>query len=324
MLAKNIDVQKIRYGPVKKNQAGGKSVWVNYAGEKLVIQFPTMHMPYGINDGRIPDKNGKRDESKAPNYSISLSFKGKDDNKALGNLFTKLQEIEEKIKKDVFANRVTWLNDRYDDMDVVVSKLFSSNMQFDKDRETKKILNRYPPTFRIKVPSVTEAHDDGSMQTTFRFDASDMENNEIQFQNILSKLKGGKAQLIAQLVGLWFAGGKYGCTWKVLSGRFQVPSAVKYNYVEDSDDDSPLATKATDEDDDENDDDLAADAAAALAKSPPPAPTKPAPTKAPVTFVEESEEEEEEVDEEEEEEEEEPTPPPPPPKKTVKKTAGKK
>jgi hypothetical protein len=306
ILAKQVDVSKIKYGPVKKNAAGGKSVYVNYDGNKFALQFPIMHMPYGLTDTSELMKDNKKDSApKKPNYTMNVSFKGKEDNKAVNNLFTKLQEIEEKIKKDVFANRVTWLNDRYDDMDMVVSKLFSSNLQFDKDKETKKILNRYPPTFRVKVPSVSEISEDGSVETTFKFDCSDMDNNEIAFESIMSKLKGGKAQLIVQLMGLWFAGGKYGCTWKILSGRFQVQRSVKYSYVEDSDDDTPVAAKQVDEDDEE--DGMSDDIPAVTSKPP-------------VTVVPESDEEEEE----EEEEDDDIPPPPPPPKKVVKKTAGKK
>jgi len=135
ILAKNLDVSKIRYGPLKKS-AVSKSVYVNYGGEKLAIQFPVMHIPYGISDSS--DLNKDKKDTKMPNYTMNVSFKGKEENKAVKNLFDKLQEIEDKIKADVFANRVTWLNDRYDDMEAVVSRLFSSNLQFDKDKETKK------------------------------------------------------------------------------------------------------------------------------------------------------------------------------------------
>lgn len=311
ILAKNLEVSKLKYGPLKKTATGAKSIYMNYDGERIAIQFPLMHMPYGISNTAELNK----DANLPPNYTLNISFKGKEENKALSKLFEKIQEIEDKIKKDVFANRVAWLNDRYDDMEQVVSRLFSSNLQFDKDKETKKVLNRYPPTFRVKVPSSTERDEQsGTMVTTFKFDCMDMNNNDIDFASIKDKLKSGKAQLIVQLMGLWFAGGKYGCTWKVMSGRFQVQQGVKYNYVDDSDDEGAVVTKsgAVEEDDeDEDDHDI------------PVVVTKPAPAPPSKTVIPESDEEEEEeevVEEEEEEEEEElPPPPPPPPKKVVKK-----
>lgn len=313
ILAKNFDVSKIRYGPLKKT-AVAKSIYINYGGEKCVIQFPLMHVPYGMSDSSM-FKDKKDPSSKIPNYTMNVSFKGMEENKAISNLFQKLQMIEEKIKSDVYSNRVTWLNDRYDDMESVVSRLFSSNIQLDKDKETKKALNRYPPTFRVKAPSVSDINDDGSISTVFKFDSSDMDNNVTEFEKIITNIKGAKAQLIVQLMGLWIAGGKYGCTWKIMSGRFQVAKNVKYEYVNDSDDDTPVKGAATVEDEDE--DEITADVTDAVDVA------------APVTQVAVSDEEEEDAGEDEdageEEEEEEEAPPPPPPKKTVvKKTVAKK
>ena len=303
ILAKNFDVSKIRYGPLKKSPVGSKSVYINYGGDKCVIQFPLMHVPYGLSDSSSFNKDKK---DAAPNYTMNISFKGIEDNKAVSVLYTKLQEIEDKIKSDVYVNRVTWLNDRYDDMETVVSRLFSSNIQLDKDKETKKVLNRYPPTFRVKAPSVSETRDDGSVVTTFKFDSSDLENNELNFADIINKIKGAKVQLIVHLMGLWFAGGKYGCTWKILSGRFQVARSVKYAYVPDSDDES--SKKEADDDDEEE---IEADHHAEAVT--PPVKTQVAPS--------DDEEEEEEAEEEEETEE---VPPPPPPKKAVSKKTTKK
>lgn len=307
ILAKNFDVSKIRYGPLKKTTVA-KSIYVNYGGEKCVIQFPLMHVPYGMSDSSL-FKDKKDPSSKIPNYTMNVSFKGIEENKAISNLFQKLQMIEEKIKSDVYANRVTWLNDRYDDMESVVSRLFSSNIQLDKDKETKKALNRYPPTFRVKVPSVSDINDDGSITTVFKFDSSDIDNNAIEFEKIIANIKGAKAQLIVQLMGLWIAGGKYGCTWKIMSGRFQVAKNVKYEYVNDSDDDAQVKSAEAEDDDDE--DEITADIVEAPV------------TQVPVSDAEEEEEEGENDDAEEEEEDE--APPPPPPKKTVpKKTVAKK
>ena len=306
LLAKQINVENIKYGPLKKLPSGAKSVYMTYNGEKFVIQFPLMSLPYAVNDaseiGKDPTK--KDNSPKNPNYSINVSFRGKEENKAIHTLYEKLLEIEAKIKKDVFANRIAWLNDEYDGMEVVVAKLFSTNMNFDKDKETKKILNRYPPTFRIKVPTQVETDGDGNQVVVFKTEACDMENNELEFSKILTKLKGAKGQLLVHLVGLWFAGGKYGCTWKLMSGRFQIYQSLKYSFVHDSDEET--VDKEEEADEEEEDHDIVVKPVAV----------------APVSKVVVSDsEEEEEV--EEEEDEDEPEPPPPPPKKVVKKTVKK-
>ena len=62
-----------------------------------------------------------------------------------------------------------------------------------------------------------------------------MENEELDFQSIMKNLKGAKTQLIVQLTGIWFAGGKYGCSWKIVSGKFQLHQNSKVAFIEDSD-----------------------------------------------------------------------------------------
>lgn len=202
-LPKNVDVSKLSFLPPKKNALGGKSVLVSYAGERLVLQLPVLHIPYGVTDAANVtfDSNAKKTDPKPSRYVLDVSFRGKEENKAIQNFFDKVQEIESKIKKEVFNNRVSWLNDRYDDMEALVNKLFSSNLRFDKDKATGKLLNRYPPTFRVKLPYVNETE-------LFTFDSYDMEGNELNFNEIKDHLKGAKTRLLVQMAGLWFAGGK--------------------------------------------------------------------------------------------------------------------
>lgn len=299
VLPKNVDVSKLNFLPPKKTAQGGKSILINYAGERLVMQLPVLHIPYGVSDAaNMMEKTA----TKPPRYVLDVSFRGKENNKAIEKFYEKIIEIETKIKKETYANRVSWLGDNYDDMEQLVNKLFSSNVRYDKDKETGKLLNRYPPTFRVKLPYLNESE-------SFAFDSFDMEGNELDFGELMDKatpLKGAKCLLLVQLVGMWFAGGKYGCTWKVISGHFQKNKVLKYVRVEDSDDEesgNKVSAKDVETDDDLEDDVTANNAGGE-------------------TYVSESEEEEDEEEEEEEEEESEeddPTPPPPPKRKTTRK-----
>jgi len=134
MLPKNVDVSKLSFLPPKKNAVGGKSILVNYAGDRLVLQLPVLHIPYGVSDAAnvVMDKGSKKSDPKPPRYVLDVSFRGKEENKAINNFFEKIQEVEGKIKKEAFANRVSWLGDNYDDMEPLVNKLFSSNVRFEK------------------------------------------------------------------------------------------------------------------------------------------------------------------------------------------------
>jgi ribosomal protein S17E len=293
LLAKNIDVNKLKYSEVKILKSGAKSVYVNYDGSKLMLQTPILNLPYGVNDSsqfiKDEDKKDKKDEEKK--YDITLSFKGQDENPKIKQFHDKLKDMEQKVIEDAYNNRLLWFKNNYNNNKDVVSNMFTPMVKHDKDKVTGEIANKYPPTFRVKAPY--NAKDD-----KFEFDCYDMDNNEVEFANILNNLKGGKAQLIIQLNGIWFSGGMFGCSWKIVSGKFQQSNATKVTFIVDSD--------VENEEEDEEEDDISVDEDV----------VKKSKEEKPV------EEEEEDVDEEEDVEEE--RPPTPEPVKPVVKKAVKK
>lgn len=318
LLAKQIDVSKVRYSEVKVLKSGSKTVYVNHGGSKLFVQTPVMSLPYGVNDNsKFADVDKKVDEKK---FDLTLSFGGMDTNPKLETFFNKLKELEEKVISDAFDQRMSWFKNNYGNNKEILASMFTPIIKHDKDKQTGNITNKYPPTLKVKIPY-------NAKEDKFEFDAYDMDNNEVNFSTILENLKGGKAQLIIQLNGIWFAGGMYGLSWKIVSGKFQQNNLNKIAFVVDSD--------AEDNADDDEEDDISIDEEV-LKKAVPvaPPPSKPAkveksapPKEEPQEEVEEEEEDEEEDAEEAEEEEEEERPPTPPPepvkpvKKAVKKVA---
>jgi hypothetical protein len=75
-----------------------------------------------------------------------------------------------------------------------------------------------------------------------------MNDESIDLMEILSKLKGGKAILIVELNSIWFAGGKFGCTWKLITGKFQRCVNNDITFIDDSDTEKAENTKDDDED----------------------------------------------------------------------------
>ena len=298
-------------------KSGAKSIYVNYQGYKINIQTPVLNIPYGVNDNMqfIKDDPKRKDETQK--YDITVSFKGIDENQKIKVFHDKLIELENKILEDAFANRVAWFKNNFDGNKGTVSNMFSRIIRRDKDKETGMFADKYPPTFKAKIPY-------DSSEDKFDFDSYDMDNNEIDFKDYVSNLKGGKAQFIIQLTGIWFSAGMFGCSWKIVSAKFQKVNSSKITFVKDSDDDNV--------DDDEDDDDIevdteiisksvqkpqvATDAAAASATTV---------SKTPVVSSKEEEEEEEEQEEDEEEEDTQvPEPEPEPVKPAVKKVVNKK
>lgn len=249
ILPKNVDVSKLRYSEIKTLSSGSKSIYVNYGTQKLRIQTPVLYMPYGIGEG-FEDKTTKSVEVKKnidKKYDLTLSFKGADENPKIQLFLDKMREIESVIIDKAFENREAWFKDDFDGNRSFVARLFSPMIKIDKDPKTGKTVGKYPPTLRVKVPY------DGQ-NDKFMFDAFDMDNNEINFYDIINKLKAGKTQLIIELTGIWMAGGKYGCTWKVISGKFQLSQNNKMKFLVDSD-----TEKANDDDEEEEEIDISSD-----------------------------------------------------------------
>jgi len=294
-LPKNIDVSKLRYSEMRTLASGAKTVYVNYGAEKLTIQTPVLTLPYGLGEpyeAKEAAKTGVPLMTKDKKYDLTASFRGMDDNPKVKIFHDKMKDIETKIIDDAFTNRQAWFKDDFDGNKSFVTKLFTPIIKVDKDPNTGKPVGKYPPTFKAKLPYDNKSN-------SFMFDTFDMDNNEIDFQSIMEKLKGAKAQFIIQLTAIWFAGGKYGCSWKVISSKFQLHQNSKITFVEDSD------TENIVEDDDDDEDVVDSDALKNLSIAAPP--------------VEEEDDEIASDAEEEEEEEDEPEPEPEPVKVPAKK-----
>lgn len=251
ILPKSVEVSKFKYSEIKTLTSGSRSIYVNYGSQKLRVQTPVMFMPYGVGEG-YEDKTIKNPEVKKntdKKYDVTISFKGVDENPKIQTFLDKMKEIEQEIIDKAFDNREAWFKDDYDGNKAFVARMFSPMIKIDKDKKTGKPVGKYPPTFKAKIPY------DGE-NDKFTFDALDMENNDIDFKDFLPKLKGGKTQLIIEMTGIWIAGGKYGLTWKVVSGKFQPSMMNKMVFIEDSDTEKAVKEEEDDDDLEENEDDI--------------------------------------------------------------------
>jgi hypothetical protein len=235
---KDINVNNFKYSEVKTLASGAKAVYINYSSNKLRIQTPVMFLPYGVSEGFEDKKAEKKIENKK--YNLTLSFKGQDENPKIEIFLNKMREIEGKIINDAFENREPWFKDDFDGNKAFVSRLFSPIIKVDKDKQTGKVIGKYPPTINFKLPF-------DIINDKFNFQSFNMDDNElIDFSEIANKLKSGKAQLIVELNSIWFAGGKFGCTWKVNAGKFKCSVNNSISFIDDSD-----TEKIKDEEEDE-------------------------------------------------------------------------
>jgi hypothetical protein len=359
LTAKSINVSKIQFSAPKTLQNQSRTVYVNYENSKLRVQTPLMILPYGVGDNEkinaATSSNKKGEEVQAKRYDLNVSFRGMDTNPKLKELYDKMREIENRVIDEAFENRQVWLRDDYDGVKAFVSKLFTPIVKHDKNKDTGKIENKYPPTMKIKIP-----YDENT--DTFQFQCTNMDGDDVDFKTIMTKLKGAKARLIIQFGGIWFAGQRYGCSWRIIRAKFEVPfMSNKVDFLPDSDDEGD--NKKSSKQITEYDEDVEEDALENASKVTPPKNIEPstskntkAPTKAasripddtfeddsdteeapppPPTFTKKAtqppapapppdeDDDDEDGVEEEEEEDEDPVPPPPPPPTKGRKTTKK-
>ena len=77
LLAKNFDVDNLKYSELKVMKSGAKSIYLNYKGAKVNLQTPILNIPYGVNDNTqfINKDEARKDEERK--YDITVSFKGR-------------------------------------------------------------------------------------------------------------------------------------------------------------------------------------------------------------------------------------------------------
>ena len=234
-LAKNINLEKISFSKIKKNSYGGKSIYVKYDGNPLVVQTPYMTMPFGLSEY-------VNEETGYSKYSVDFSFRNMDDSKSVENFFDFLNRFDDFMVESGVKNCAEWFSNSSYNKENIVNALFSRQIRYSVDKETGEINHKYAPTFKLKLPKYN-----GS----FVAEVYDSKNKPIydDLQDVIKKKMTARA--IMKCSGVWFVGGKFGLSWKVIHLQVQKqPSVDEYSRIPDSDSD------ATDCDDKEENSDV--------------------------------------------------------------------
>lgn len=233
----HFDINKVEFSEPKTLPNGGKAIYLNYLHDgkkkKLVIQTPKMSCPYGMSyygDGDYPK------------YSLEMSFGGMESGNSLDALYKVFDSLDEKLVQAGIDNSQPWFKKKKMTKDVI-NALYSPHIKVSKDKETGEPNNKYPPTLKVKAPFKSDQ---------FEFDMYDNHKTQIDPGNFVKVLtKGIKVASLIECVGLWFAGGKYGCSWKIKQLKVEPSSQISgYSFVDDSDADDEAenadATRAPD------------------------------------------------------------------------------
>lgn len=237
---KEFDIDKVSFGEIKKiNEKGGKYISMYYDKSPFVIQTPQSHAPFGVNV--FTDENDK-----SQSFSIELSFKEKDSRENLRMWYEILEQIDQKVLDTVLENSQAWI--RKPKNKDVVEALFTRSIRIPTDRETGEVIDKWPPTYRLKMPKDNKGH--------FRCVAYDESTREeVALDSMIPRMKGSKVTAIATCGGIWVAGGKFGCSWRANQLMIKANTGINrfaFRDIPGDKIDSDDATAVVQESDDEN------------------------------------------------------------------------
>ena len=279
----DVTVSKIEFGPVKMLDSGGKTVNLRYEGRNLMLETPSLNIPYGVN---VFDKTGP------PKYSIDLSLRGVDEDDKVKALQTFLEEFDERLIDAGVEHAGKWFKMSNPNREVIKA-FYTPLLKFSRDPQGN--LKPYPPTVKLNL----RRKKDASAATASCFESAFYNPAVKDAKGVISTFPGdmpieqvlgkrSQATAIIQCTGVWFAGGKFGTTWKAVQIRVDSqPEQIRGPaFKSDAPDIRAFVSKAVvakasagagyggeDEEDDAEDDDVVAAVVPPSKVAPAPAPS---------------------------------------------------
>lgn len=178
--------------------SGAKSANVNYLGERFVMQTAlSMTCPFGLNDS---SKFG--DAKMGPDYSIDLSFRGVEQRADLKEFMDVMSALDEAMITEGMKNARAWF--KMDGNRDVIKAFYTPCLKYSKDKEGNPL--PYPPTIKLKLRKYND-----QIETKF-YDVNGKPYRDVPIEELL--VKGVQVTAIMECGGVWFAGSKYGLTWR--------------------------------------------------------------------------------------------------------------
>jgi hypothetical protein len=217
----DFDVNNLSVGPMKSLDSGGKmaSLFYKYGDSQsstLTTQVGSLGLPYGMNTF---DKAGP------VKYSIDLSLRGYDENaktKAIYEAFTALDTwmVDQGVK-----NSKAWF--KSDLSRDVIKAFYTPMVKIAKDAEGNP--KPYPPTFKVNLKKQNDQFD------VKVYDDQQRPYEGVPLEDLL--VKGAQVTVLVQCTSVWFAGSKFGLSWKAKQIRMdRVPESIRgYAFLDDDD-----------------------------------------------------------------------------------------
>lgn len=254
VLPQTLNTGKIQITALRVLDSGGKQAYVNYDGGQFFMQTPCCTLPYGMSTF---DKAGPI------KYSVELSLRGYDEpGNKIKAFYDAIQQLDDFMIDQGVKNSKSWF--KSDLPRDVIKAFYSPLIRFSMDKDGNR--KPYPPTFKLQL-----RQRNGEFETKM-FDDKKTPYQGIPMEELLAK--GAQVTSIIQCTGIWFAGSKFGLTWKAHHIRVDVlPQSNRgFTFVDDEDDAPSSSKKPSNAPVEEEEEEESEDEAF---KAPAPEPTKP-------------------------------------------------
>ena len=226
--AKTFKPSEVSYKAPRISKKGGKTIPLTLNGHNLVLQVPLM-FTWGVNEWdddtgsyKKYDMNLQFDES--PSGSEAMFLKG-------------MKELQEKVLNDAVTKySKEWFGKSKMSREVAEALMYPI-LKHPKDKQTGESDHSRPPSMKVKIPC---------WDSEFKVELYDMNKNPLYLPNNEEFSDKSPVELIPsrshvkgliECNGIWFAGGKFGVTWKLVQAQVRPPVRIQgFCILEDSDD----------------------------------------------------------------------------------------
>lgn len=256
-------------GQLKPLESGGKMASLGYnnngSSGPLITQVGPLTLPYGMN---VFDKAGP------VKYSMDLSLRGYQEDEGVKAIYEAFTALDEWMIDQGCLNSKAWFKADLTKQRDVVKAFYTPMVKFSKDAEGN--IKPYPPTIKINLRKDKNNSDAWEAKVYERVDGEVRKVEDKPLEDLL--VKGSQVTTLIQCTSIWFAGSKFGLSWKATQIRMEkVPDSIRgYAMLDDtpstrpSRPSQPPAAKVTSLDEEVEDD----DAFDAPAPAPSPAPVQ--------------------------------------------------
>jgi hypothetical protein len=217
--AMTLNLADIDIAAPKLNKVGGKSANIlnklTKKGLYLNMQVPLL--TWGANVFK-DQQSGKE------TFDLALQFPRDDySTPETKQLLSNFQALEKKIKQAAITNSMAWFNKKTMTPEVIEA-LWTPLLKYPKDVQTGEPDVSKAPTLKVKLPCWDGKFDCEIYDPNGRMLFPD-ENAGATPMDLIPK--GVNIVAIIQCGGLWFANGKFGCTWKLFQAVVQPKPSMK-------------------------------------------------------------------------------------------------